>query len=81
MRVASQIQRRKNDGCGLIGPHVVEILERIGKASKVISPLGSISCGQTKASLGTLITADMVGTRIGAREGFRNFRFTAKKGA
>ena len=58
-----------------------QILERIGKASKVISPLGSISCGQTKASLGTLITADMVGTRIGAREGFRNFRFTAKKGA
>jgi len=56
-----------------------QILERIGKASKVLSPLGSISCGMTKASLGTLVTADMVGKYIGGREGFRNFRFYPAK--
>lgn len=56
-----------------------QILERIGKASKVVSPLGTISCGVTKDSLGTLITPDMLGTYVGARKGFRNFRFTPKK--
>jgi hypothetical protein len=56
-----------------------QILERIGKASKVVSPLGTISCGLTKESLGTLITPDLLGTYIGARKGFRNFRFTPKK--
>lgn len=57
-----------------------QILERIGKASKVVSQLGTISCGVTKDSLGTLITADMVGTYQGARKGYRQFRFTPKKG-
>jgi putative phage-type endonuclease len=56
-----------------------QILERIGKASKVISPLGTISCGTVKGSAGTLITPDMLGTYIGAREGYRSFRFNAKK--
>ncbi len=57
-----------------------QILERIGMASKVVSPLGNISCGVTKDSPGTLITADMVGTYQGARKGYRQFRFTPKKG-
>lgn len=52
-----------------------QILERIGKASKVLSPLGSIACGVTKDSPGTLITPAMVGTFQGARKGYRNFRF------
>lgn len=56
-----------------------QILERIGKASKIVSPLGTISCGTTKDSLGTLITADMVGTYQGGRKGFRQFRFTPAK--
>lgn len=56
-----------------------QILERIGKASKVISPLGTISCGAVKGSAGTLITPDMLGTYIGAREGYRSFIFNAKK--
>lgn len=56
-----------------------QILERIGKASKVISPLGTISCGAVKGSVGTLITPDMLGTYIGARDGYRSFRFNAKK--
>jgi putative phage-type endonuclease len=56
-----------------------QILQRIGTASKVISPLGSISCGNVKGRSGTLITADMVGTTIGATEGYRGFRFYPKK--
>lgn len=57
-----------------------ELLERIGTASKVTSSLGTISCGLTKGSQGTLITPEMVGTYVGARAGYRNFRFTPKKG-
>lgn len=56
-----------------------QILERIGKASKVLSPIGSISCGVTKPSPGTLITPDMVGKYVGAREGYRGFRFYPAK--
>jgi putative phage-type endonuclease len=57
-----------------------ELLQRIGTASKVSSRLGTISCGMTKPSQGTFITPDMVGTHVGGRQGFRNFRFTPKKG-
>lgn len=56
-----------------------QILERIGEASKIITPFGTVLCGMTKPSEGTLVTPDMVGTYIGARAGFRNFRYTAKK--
>ena len=56
-----------------------QILDRVGNASKILSSRGTVSCGMTKPSQGTLVTPDMVGTYIGARSGFRNFRFTAKK--
>lgn len=56
-----------------------EILDMIGTASKVITPFGNLSTGMVKDSQGTLVTADMVGTYVGGRKGFRNFRFTAKK--
>lgn len=56
-----------------------QILERIGTACRVRTPFGTLSCGEVKPSTGTLITAEMVGQRIGGREGFRLFRFTPKK--
>ena len=56
-----------------------EILERIGHASKVITSFGSLSTGQVKGRSGTLITPEMVGTVIGATEGYRSFRFYPKK--
>ena len=56
-----------------------EILERIGQASKVITSFGSLSTGQVKGRSGTLITPEMVGTVIGATEGYRSFRFYPKK--
>lgn len=56
-----------------------EILLRIGDAAKVRSKLGSLSCGETKEAKGTLITAEMVGTYVGARAGFRQFRFYPAK--
>jgi len=56
-----------------------EILDRIGLASKVVTSFGSLSTGQVKGRSGTLITPDMVGKVIGATDGYRNFRFFAKK--
>lgn len=55
------------------------ILERIGRASKVLTSFGSLACGMTKESRGKEITPDMVGQFVGARAGFRQFRFTPKK--
>lgn len=56
-----------------------EILMRVGTASKVVSSLGTVSCGEVEASPGKLITPDLVGTYVGARKGFRQFRFTPRK--
>jgi putative phage-type endonuclease len=54
------------------------VLERIGRASRVLTPRGALSVGMVKASAGTEITQSMVGTRVGARDGFRMFRYTPK---
>ena len=56
-----------------------EILDRIGQASKVLTSFGSLSTGQVKGRSGTLITPEMVGTVIGATDGYRSFRFYPKK--
>lgn len=51
-----------------------------GEASKIISTrYGTITCGTTKDSIGTLVTPEMVGTYIGARKGYRQFRINLKK--
>jgi putative phage-type endonuclease len=55
------------------------VLDLIGTAAKVRTSFGTLSCTETKASEGTLITPDMVGQRVGARRGFRQFRFNVKK--
>jgi putative phage-type endonuclease len=55
------------------------ILDTVGTASKIVGTSASVSCGVTDPSPGKLITADMVGLHIGARAGFRQFRFTQKK--
>ena len=56
-----------------------QLLAAIGDAERVMLPGFSISAGMIADSPGTLITADMVGTHIGARKGYRNLRITAKK--
>jgi len=56
-----------------------ELLLAIGSASKVLTSVGSLSCGTVKASQGTLVTPEMVGTYIGAKEGYRNVRFYPTK--
>ena len=71
---ASDLARLKNS-------YKAQILERVGDASKVLSQIGTISCGMVRPSAGTLVTPDMVDTYIGGRNGFRTFRFNAKKGA
>ena len=56
-----------------------EILEMIGTASKIVTSFGSLSCGNVKGKAGTLITPAMIGTTVGASEGYRQFRFYNKK--
>lgn len=56
-----------------------ELLGRIGNAERVMFDGGTISCGYTAGSPGTTITADMVGTTIGARAGYRQFRINSKR--
>ena len=55
-----------------------QILERVGAAERVTAKWGSISLGMTSNSPGTLITPEMVGTYVGARKGYRQFRITHK---
>lgn len=57
-----------------------EILQAIGDHEKVLLPFGSVSAGVVADNPGTEVTADMVGTMLGARRGFRACRFYPKKG-
>lgn len=50
-----------------------KLLHRIGTAGVALLPNTRIAANQTKGSPGTLITADHVGTTIGARKGYRRF--------
>ena len=56
-----------------------KIMERVGTASKVRASFGTLSCGASQPTKGKLITPDMVGTYVGARQAFRMIRFTPKK--
>ena len=72
--------KREADGADhLCTQAKARLLERIGTASKVVSSLGSISCGMVKDSPGTLVTPEMVGTHVGGRKGYRSFRYNPKK--
>lgn len=53
-----------------------KILERVGTAERAIGSFGSINLSKTKNSLGTLVTPEMVGTYVGARSGYRQFKIT-----
>ena len=57
-----------------------QILELSQNASKIVSHNGTITCGMTKGSKGTLITPEMVGTYLTPRKGYRQFRLTQPKG-
>lgn len=50
-----------------------ELLLKIGTAGYALLPNHKISANQTKGSAGALITAEMVGTHVGARKGWRRF--------
>lgn len=72
--------KREADGADFLCTQAkARLLERIGTASKVTSSVATISCGMVKPNPGTLITPEMVGTYVGARQGYRSFRFTSKK--
>lgn len=50
-----------------------ELLLKIGDAGRALLPAHTIGANQTKGSPGTLITAEHVGTTLGARKGYRRF--------
>lgn len=50
-----------------------ELLLKIGGAGRALLGGHTIGANQTKGSTGTLITAEHVGTTIGARKGYRRF--------
>lgn len=56
-----------------------EILTIIGANAKVLLNGCYISAGTTKDSAGTLITPEMVGTRVGGRKGYRQMRVYQSK--
>lgn len=56
-----------------------EFFQAIGYADRVLVPGFSVATGSVKASSGTLVTPDMVGTFIGARNGSRQLRITKKE--
>jgi predicted phage-related endonuclease len=49
------------------------LLLKIGNAGVALLPAHRLTANQTKGSSGTLITAEHVGTTIGARKGYRRF--------
>ena len=74
-------QREEKDAAARKEAARAEIVTMIGNASKVLGDGWSISASETKDSPGTLVTPDMVGTTIGARKGYRQFRLTMKNEA
>jgi putative phage-type endonuclease len=57
------------------------LLEAIGDAEKVLLADWTISASFQAETPGTFITADMVGTSLGGRKGFRALRINPKRGA
>ena len=55
------------------------ILMEIGDAARVTASFGSLSAAMTRAWPATVVTQEMVGTSIGGRSGYRNFRFTKRR--
>ena len=56
------------------------LLQKIGTAEKGLGNGWSVSAKEVKESPGKVITAAMVGTIIGGRKGYRDFRVNIKKG-
>lgn len=55
------------------------ILERVTTAEKIIGSFGSISVSRTKDTPAKIITAEMIGTSIGGRAGYRQFKANWKE--
>lgn len=57
-----------------------EVFHRVKNASKLLTNDGiTVTMTKTKDTPPTLVTEDMVGTEIGGRQGYRQFRITKRK--
>lgn len=75
----SRLKREARDLEELADARKAEILTLVGDAERVLAQGFTISAGMVALSPGTLVTPDMVGQYVGARNGYRNFRVTAVK--
>ena len=75
----SRLKREARDLEELADARKAEILTLVGDAERVLAQGFTISAGMVAPSPGTLITPDMVGQYVGARNGHRSFRVTAVK--
>jgi predicted phage-related endonuclease len=73
-------QESKRTEEGRLAELKARMLERVGTAEKVLMGAMTISAKAIVDSPGKLITPEMVGTAIGGRKGYRDFRITIKKG-
>lgn len=72
-------RKRAADADALKDELKARLLTVIGDSERAIFKTGTVSCGMVAPSPGTLITAEMVGTHVGARSGYRLFRANPKK--
>lgn len=75
----SRLKREARDLEELADARKAEILTLVGDAERVLAQGFTISAGMVAPSPGTLVTPDMVGQYVGARNGYRSFRVTAVK--
>lgn len=75
----ARLKREARDLEELADARKAEILQVIGDAERVLASGFTISAGMVAPSPGTLVTPDMVGQYVGARNGYRSFRVTAVK--
>ena len=72
-------RERRKDADDAMERAKTELLLKIGSAGSALTALHRIAANQTSGSAGTLITAEHVGTTIGARRGYRRFEIKERK--
>lgn len=73
-------QEKKKQAEGYADEFKARMLERIGTAEKILGSGWIISAKAVSDNPGKIVTPEMVGTYVGARKGYRDFRINLKKG-
>jgi len=79
MRGYNEWQQKEKEADEMKKSHKAEILMLVGDNETILTGVGKISAKEVKGSDGTLITPEMVGTRVGGRSGYRTFKVSVKE--